>query len=275
LSVESTRVKALPRNLESLPGSRPEGTNDEREAAARVQEMFGRIAPRYDFLNHLLSFSLDKIWRRRTARQFLHILRRPDARVLDLCCGTGDLAFALDRARSKAIGERRDQMLPVVGSDFVQGMLERAREKNLEARRSVVFAAADAMGLPFSDASFDLVTTAFGFRNLANYEHGLREFARVLKPGGELGILEFSEPSSGVFAGIFRLYFRHILPRIGGAISGNSEAYKYLPGSVSKFPAPAELAALMEKTGFQGIRIASWNFGSVILHSAFRSQDTR
>jgi demethylmenaquinone methyltransferase/2-methoxy-6-polyprenyl-1,4-benzoquinol methylase len=271
LSGDSTRANSLPRKLESLPGTRPEGTHDEREAAARVQEMFGRIAPRYDFLNHLLSFSLDKIWRRRTARQFLHILRRPDARVLDLCCGTGDLAFALDRARSKAISERQVPEFPVIGSDFVQGMLERAREKSRAGHRTVVFAAGDAMRLPFADASFDLVTTAFGFRNLANYEHGLREFARVLKPGGELGILEFSEPSSGAFAGIFRFYFRHILPRIGGAISGNSEAYKYLPGSVSKFPAPMELAALMEKTGFHGIRIASWNFGSVVLHSARRS----
>src|SRR5271169_3333963 len=127
-----------------LTGTRPEGARDERESAARVQEMFGRIAPRYDFLNHLLSFSLDKIWRRRTARLFLHILRRPDARVLDLCCGTGDLAFALDRARSKAIGERRDQKFPVVGSDFVQGMLERAREKGQVRHSAVVFAAADA-----------------------------------------------------------------------------------------------------------------------------------
>lgn len=330
-----------------LPGTRPEGTRDEREAAARVQEMFGRIAPRYDFLNHLLSFSLDKLWRRRTARHFLHILRRPDARVLDLCCGTGDLAFALDRARSAALlgggsqGVRQGDAKPVaniieraalkderilgdrsfssdtrdasssgalapeasphsegrgfnpavrgnpssgvstpesaihrasiVGSDFVQGMLERANEKGRAAGRTVVFAAADAMNLPFPDASFDLVTTAFGFRNLANYEHGLQEFARVLKPCGELGILEFSEPQSGPFASVFRFYFRHILPRIGGAISGNSEAYKYLPGSVSKFPAPMELAALMEKTGFRGIRIASWNFGSVILHSARRA----
>jgi demethylmenaquinone methyltransferase / 2-methoxy-6-polyprenyl-1,4-benzoquinol methylase len=254
-----------------LPGTRPEGTRDEREAAARVQEMFGRIAPRYDFLNHLLSFSLDKLWRRRTARHFLHILRRPDARVLDLCCGTGDLAFALDRARSKAADQQRARYLPVIGSDFVQGMLERADVKGRAAGQTVVFAAADAMNLPFPDATFDLVTTAFGFRNLANYERGLLEFARVLKPGGELGILEFSEPQSGPFAGIFRFYFRHILPRIGGAISGNSEAYKYLPGSVSKFPAPMELASLMENTGFQGIRIASWNFGSVVLHSARRS----
>jgi demethylmenaquinone methyltransferase/2-methoxy-6-polyprenyl-1,4-benzoquinol methylase len=233
--------------------------------------MFGRIAPRYDFLNHLLSFSLDRIWRRRTARHFLHILRRPDARVLDLCCGTGDLAFALDRARARPAGAQSPSYWPVIGSDFVEGMLERAQEKNRDRRRSVAFAAADAMRLPFPDASFDLITTAFGFRNLANYERGLEEFARVLKPGGELGVLEFSEPGSGPFAGIFRFYFRHILPRIGGAISGNSEAYKYLPGSVSRFPPPMELAALMEKTGFHGIRIASWNFGSVILHSARRS----
>lgn len=261
--------KLEPATEGGIAGTRPEGTRDEREAAARVREMFGQIAPRYDFLNHLLSFSLDRIWRRRTASHFLHILRRPDARILDICCGTGDLAFALDRARAKA-GADSDRAL-MIGCDFVQGMLERAREKNHDGGFGVVFAASDALNLPFPDESFDLVTTAFGFRNLANYEHGLEEFARVLKPGGELGILEFSEPGSGPFAGIFRYYFRNILPRIGGAISGNSEAYKYLPGSVSKFPAPTELAALMEKTGFEDICIASWNFGSVILHSARRS----
>ncbi len=116
-------------------------------------------------------------------------------------------------------------------------MLDRAREKAAKGSKSAAFAAADALSLPFADASFDLVTTAFGFRNLANYEHGLREIARVLKPGGEVGILEFTEPGTGPMAGIFRFYFRHILPRIGGAISGNSEAYAYLPGSVAKFPA--------------------------------------
>ena len=125
--------------------------------------------------------------------------------------------------------------------------------------------------LPFADASFDLITTAFGFRNLANYEDGLREFARLLKRGGALGILEFTEPSSGPMAGLFRFYFQHILPRIGGAISGNAEAYKYLPGSVAKFPSPPELAGLMERTGFADVHIASWNFGSVILHSARRA----
>lgn len=150
-------------------------------------------------------------------------------------------------------------------------MLVRAREKASVSRRAVVFAAADALHLPFPDASFDLVTTAFGFRNLANYEEGLREFARVLKRGGELGILEFTEPTSGPMAGLFRFYFKNILPRIGGAISGNAEAYKYLPGSVSKFPSPPELAALMQRVGFTNVRIASWNFGSVILHTAQRA----
>ncbi len=252
-----------------LPGTRPEGSRDEREASARVREMFTRIAPRYDFLNHLLSFSLDHLWRRRTAKRFAEILRRPDAGVLDVCCGTGDLAVALDRLRPRA-SEAGARAAPIVGSDFVESMLTRAREKARLAARPLVFAAADALHLPFADASFDLVTTAFGFRNLANYEGGLREFARVLKQGGELGILEFTEPVSGPMAGLFRFYFQRILPRIGGAISGNAEAYKYLPGSVAKFPSPPELVALMERTGFGDVRIASWNFGSVILHSARR-----
>jgi len=254
---------------EKLPGTRPAGARDESEAAARVQEMFGKIAPRYDFLNHLLSFSLDHVWRRRTAKKFAHILKRPDARVLDLCCGTGDLAFALDRVRTrKAAPSTATQRHPIVGSDFVAGMLTRAREKAGEAKGVPVFVAGDSMNLPFADESFDLATTAFGFRNLANYEHALREIARVLKRGGEVGMLEFTEPTSGPMAGVFRFYFKNILPRIGGAISGNSEAYAYLPGSVSRFPSPPALAALMESTGFANVEIASWNFGSVVLHSA-------
>jgi demethylmenaquinone methyltransferase/2-methoxy-6-polyprenyl-1,4-benzoquinol methylase len=248
----------------SLPGSRPQGTRDEREAAARVRDMFARIAPRYDFLNHLLSFSLDRVWRHRTAKRFIHILRRPDARILDLCCGTGDLTFSLERVRASANAT-------IMGSDFVEGMLVRARAKARRGGHAAVFAAADAMRLPFPGASFDLITTAFGFRNLANYEAGLREFARVLKPGGEVGILEFTEPGSGLLAGIFHFYFQQILPRVGKAISGDTEAYAYLPGSITKFPSPSGLAALMEKAGFDEVRIASWNFGTVLLHSARRT----
>jgi len=262
-------IEEQPAGKTAASGSRPAGTGDAREAATRVREMFTRIAPRYDFLNHLLSFGMDHLWRWRTARRFRGILERPEARVLDICCGTGDLAFALERLRAQAVHGTGRDYAAVIGSDFVEPMLVRAREKAASVKAGAQFAAADALRLPFADASFDLVTTAFGFRNLASYEDGLREFARVLKPGGEVGILEFSEPT-GVMAGVFRFYFRHILPRVGRAISGNSEAYAYLPNSVAKFPSSSELAALMEKSGFGGVKVTSWNFGSVLLHSARR-----
>jgi len=248
-------------------GTRPKGTQSEREAAARVREMFSRIAPRYDLLNHLLSFSLDHAWRRRTARRFQRILRRTNARVLDLCCGTGDLTFAMNRMRMHALRDEGAHRMPIIGSDFAQPMVERARKKAGHRSHAAVFLTADALHLPFPNASFDLVTSAFGFRNLANYEEGLHEIARVLKAGGQVGILEFSKPT-GPMAGIFRFYFRRIMPLIGGAVSGSGEAYFYLPSSVEKFPSPAELAALMRKAGFVEVRVDAWNFGSVVLHSA-------
>jgi demethylmenaquinone methyltransferase/2-methoxy-6-polyprenyl-1,4-benzoquinol methylase len=250
-----------------LPGTRPTGSRDENDAAVRVREMFTRIAPRYDFLNHFLSFSLDHVWRRRTAGHFRDVLARPEARVLDLCCGTGDLAFALDRERTRALRDAASGAAAIIGSDFVEPMLTRAREKAKTSGSSVAFAAGDALHLPFADARFDLVTAAFGFRNLANYDEGLREFARMLRPGGQLGILEFSEPT-GATAGLFRFYFRSVLPRVGGAISGDKAAYAYLPSSVSKFPPPDQLAGKMRAAGFADVQIARWNFGSVVLHSA-------
>jgi len=249
-----------------FPGTRPEGATDEREAAARVQEMFARIASRYDFLNHLLSFSLDRRWRRRTAQQFLAVLRCPHAQILDVCCGTGDLALALDTVRSRVLYYTAGKRSPVIGCDFVMPMLGRARAKAMRNRR-VVFAAADAIHLPYPDKTFDLLTNAFGFRNLANYEQGLREFARVLKPGGQMGILDFSEPR-GPFAALFRFYFRQILPRVGGAISGSADAYSYLPVSVGKFPSAEEFVDLIGGCGFADVSYESWNFGSVLLHHA-------
>lgn len=254
-----------------LPGTRPKGARTEREAAKRVREMFSRIAPRYDFLNHFLSFTLDHAWRRRTAKEFRRILRRTDARVLDLCCGTGDLAFALERERLKSMRDRGAHRMPIIGSDFARPMLERARKKAGAAEHRATFVAADALELPFADGTFDLVTAAFGFRNLANYEQGVREIARVLRPGGEVGILEFSEPSRGPLAPLFRFYFRRILPLVGGAISGSLEAYAYLPRSVSKFPSPKELSQLFKAKGFSSAKTYSWNFGSVVLHRAERA----
>ncbi|MFZ0909879.1 MAG: bifunctional demethylmenaquinone methyltransferase/2-methoxy-6-polyprenyl-1,4-benzoquinol methylase UbiE [Candidatus Acidiferrales bacterium] len=263
---ESRPVAARQRDSVPLPGTRPEGARDEAEAGLRVREMFGRIAPRYDFLNHLLSLSLDRLWRRRTAKRFADVLAQPNSRVLDLCCGTGDLTFVLERQADTSKPSGRDAAR-ILGSDFALPMLTRAREKGAGSRRRASFLAADALSLPFASESFDLVTAAFGFRNLANYEHGLSEIMRVLRKGGRIGILEFSDPQSGFGAGAFRFYFRYILPRVGGAISGNAEAYSYLPGSVAKFPSPAELSKWMERAGFADVHYELWNFGSVALHS--------
>jgi demethylmenaquinone methyltransferase/2-methoxy-6-polyprenyl-1,4-benzoquinol methylase len=220
--------------------------------------MFTQIAPRYDLLNHLLSLELDRVWRARTARKLKAMLRRPDAVVLDLCCGTGDLAFAL-----KKTGQAR-----VIGADFAHTMLVRANAKSAaEVGGAVPFLESDALQLPFADGSFDLVTAAFGFRNLANYEDGLREMRRVLKPGATLGILEFTEPPAGVFGGFYRWYFRRVLPKIGGAISGDAAAYKYLPSSVARFFRPEELCELMRGVGLQNV---VWTGGTVALHTGVK-----
>jgi|HubBroStandDraft_4_1064222.scaffolds.fasta_scaffold81748_2 demethylmenaquinone methyltransferase/2-methoxy-6-polyprenyl-1,4-benzoquinol methylase len=248
-------------------GSRPTGARDERDSARRVRDMFSSIAPRYDLLNHLLSFSLDKRWRGKTARKFKKIFLRTDARILDLCCGTGDLAFAFDRQRVKMIRDTTAHRVPIVGCDFAYPMVERARIKSRAAAHAAAFIHADALRMPFRDASFDLVATAFGFRNLANYETGLREIARVLKPAGRIAILEFSEPRNNAMARVYRFYFKRILPLVGGVISRNRAAYSYLPNSVSNFPSPPALASLMVNAGFTGIQYEAWNFGSVILHT--------
>ena len=246
-----------------VPGTRPEGIRDEREAAAHVREMFGRIAPRYDLLNHLLSLDIDKVWRRRVAKRFSAILHNPSARVLDLCCGTGDLALAFRKAAP--VGAK------IVGSDFVPEMLARARNKAAASGAGVTFVEADALSLPFADGSFDLVSCSFGFRNLANYERGLVEIFRVLKPGGVATILEFAEPRGKLFGSLYRFYLRRVLPRLGGLISGNGSAYSYLPSSVSQFPSPEALQALFERVGYSEARFERWTGGIVTLHSARKS----
>src|ERR1700676_3227023 len=243
-----------------IPGTRPEGMRDEREAAAHVREMFGRIAPRYDLLNHLLSLDIDKVWRRRVAKQWTAILHNPSARVLDLCCGTGDLALAF--RKEAPIGAE------IVGSDFVPEMLARARGKAAALGAGVTFVEADALSLPFGDESFDLVSCSFGFRNLANYERGMLEIFRVLKPGGAVAILEFAEPTGKLFGSVYRFYFRRVLPRLGGLISGNRSAYTYLPNSVSKFPTPEALRAQFEHVGYTEVQFLRWTGGIVALHIA-------
>lgn len=250
-------------------GTRPDGAQTEADAARKVREMFSQIAPRYDLLNHLLSLQLDRLWRARVTRRLRPILGRPEALALDLCCGTGDLALSLAVA-----GKAR-----VIGADFAHPMLVRAREKSASASassstqnaRKIAFAEADALRLPFADRSFDLVTMAFGFRNLANYEAGLREIYRVLKPGGTLAILEFTEPPAGFLGDVYRWYFRHILPRLGGLISGDRSAYTYLPASVSRFFSPQKLASLLQTVGYSEVDFRVWTFGTVALHTANRA----
>ena len=237
-------------------GTTPSGTKDEQQAATWVRGMFGNIAPRYDLLNHLLSLNIDRYWRARTVKQVSEVLRRPGARVLDLCCGTGDLMLALQK-RSGAV---------VYGSDFCHPMLVAAHHK-VEQRclRSPLFEA-DALTLPLANASVDLITMAFGFRNLANYRHGLGELMRVLSPGGLAAILEFSTPPNRMLARLYDYYSRAVLPVIGGWISGSMEAYSYLPESVRKFPGAAELADQMRGAGFTNVRFERMTAGIVALH---------
>jgi demethylmenaquinone methyltransferase/2-methoxy-6-polyprenyl-1,4-benzoquinol methylase len=236
---------------EPVVGSSPRGATDQRAASLAVRDMFTAIAPRYDLLNHVLSCNVDRLWWWRTARTFAHILKRPEARVLDLCCGTGDMTLALAR---QATGIRA----PIVGADFSHAMLQRALKKT--AGRNIRLMEADALELPLADASFDLVVSAFGFRNLANYDGGLREIWRVLKAGGEVGILDFSEPK-GWLGKIYRVYFRHVLPRIGGMISGVKGPYSYLPASVERFPEPDGMLERMRAAGFRDAVWKPYSFG--------------
>jgi len=271
----------MPQAVTTPPkGTRPEGARSEDDASRQVREMFTQIAPRYDLLNHLLSMQLDRLWRARVARRLRPILDRPDALVLDLCCGTGDLAFSLARsARAR-----------IIGADFSHAMLVRARAKSktLSHRAHAMadgampngsmpssddamqFFEADALCLPFADASFDLITTAFGFRNLANYDAGLREIYRLLKPGGTLAILEFTEPPAGLLGDLYRWYFRNVLPRVGRLLSGDRAAYSYLPASVSRFYRPGELASLMTTVGYRSVDYRVWTVGTVALHTAVK-----
>jgi demethylmenaquinone methyltransferase/2-methoxy-6-polyprenyl-1,4-benzoquinol methylase len=217
--------------------------------------MFARIAPRYDLLNHLLSFSFDRVWRRRTAQAFARRLGSAESRALDLCCGTADLTLELARV---AGGE-------VVGCDFAHPMLVRAGEKSVRWGQRILVIEADALKLPFADAQFDVVTAAFGFRNLANYSAGLKEIRRVLKVGGEVGILEFDLPRRGLFALLYGFYFRRVLPWIGRVVSGVRGPYSYLPASVEEFPDREEFVRWLQTEGFGSVTAERWTGGTVAL----------
>lgn len=241
-------------------GARVTGEGTEQEAAAHVQQMFDGIASSYDRLNHILSVGLDRYWWNRAARTFAPVLGRPEAVVVDLCCGTGDMTAALLALRPKG-----SEVMPVTGVDFSAEMLGRARQKH--AKANALFLEADALHLPFADGSVDLLTAAFGFRNLANYAAGLLELSRVLRPGGQIGILEANQPGGLVGLG-YNVYFHHVLPWLGGVLSGDRAAYRYLPASVARFPRPPRMLELIRQAGFRDDSWTAYTWGTVGLYRA-------
>ena len=216
-----------------------------RLPADGVRRMFDRIAPVYDVMNRVMTAGLDRRWRRATVDAVV----RPGDRVLDACCGTGDLAIA---ARLRGA--------EVVGLDFSEAMLERARRK----RGDIEWIRGDVLALPFGDGSFEAATVGFGIRNVDDLGAGLRELRRVLRPGGRLGILEITQPR-GALAPFYRVWFDRVVPLLGRVLPGGS-AYAYLPASVRRFPAPEDLAALLARSGFTQVRFRLFAGGIVALH---------
>lgn len=217
----------------------------------RVRRMFGRIAGRYDLLNRLLSGGVDVWWRRCAVRR---MALRPASTVADVCCGTGDLTALLSRRGAR-----------VVGVDFTGPMLQRTRGKEL-GRGQTVFVQGDALRLPLRDDAVDAATIAFGLRNLADRRAGLAELRRVVKPGGRILVLEFSLPRGRLVGGLYRGYFRHVLPRLGGWISGDRDAYEYLPDTVQAWPEPEALRAELERAGLEDPGFQRLTGGVACLH---------
>ena len=236
-----------------------------QDKAQQVREMFGAIARRYDLLNRLLSLGIDRSWRTQATR--VALARTPAApRVLDVATGTADLALALKRAEPSA---------EVIGVDFVPEMLELGRAKAAKCGLAVRLEQGDGLALPYPDESFHALTIAYGLRNFADYEAGLAEFYRVLKPGGRLVVLEFPPPPEGVFGQLFRFYFLRVVPILGGLLSGRRSAYTYLPDSVLKFPKPPELARMLEGAGFEDVHYTLQTLGVSALHVGDKVDPTR
>ncbi|MFN8005864.1 MAG: bifunctional demethylmenaquinone methyltransferase/2-methoxy-6-polyprenyl-1,4-benzoquinol methylase UbiE [Terriglobia bacterium] len=226
--------------------------------ATEIRQMFTAIAPRYDFLNHLLSLNIDRMWRRKAVQKLGNAFKDETALCLDLCCGTGDLSFAM-----KTRGSAR-----VIGSDFSHSMLllhqRKVRQQSLQA--GILLVEADALSLPFRSNSFAALAIAFGLRNLESVNHGLAEMYRVLKPGGRLVVLEFSRVTIPLLERLFQFYFLQILPRIGALFSKHPFAYSYLPDSVLKFPDQEQLKSLFLQNGFKNVSYENLSVGIAAIH---------
>ena len=225
-----------------------------------VRQMFDRIVPRYDLMNHVMTFGLDIHWRAMVAKQAATLADRPSERVLDIATGTGDLAFAI---RDAGVRE-------VVGLDFSPRMIEAARKKARKYPAGVEFLVGDGMRLPFADGAFDACTISFGLRNMEDYAGAVREMARVLRPGGKLICLEMTPFRRPIVGPLFRVYFEKVVPVIGGILSGSPSAYRYLPRSVKAFPPADGLAEIFRRAGLADVRYQLLGFGTVAIHSGVK-----
>lgn len=253
-SVEETGAAVV--SGDSRPAADPAALPAPDEKHAYVRAMFDAIAPRYDLLNSVLSARLHHGWRKVAAAQAGLV---PGGVALDVCAGTGDLAFAL--------AQHTGPSGCVVATDFSLPMLRLGAVKAGQQRqKSVRFALADAQALPFTDNTFDAATVAFGIRNVADMEKGIAEMARVVRPGGRVLLLEFNQPTNHIFGALYRWYSFHVLPLLGGLISGRRSAYEYLPSSVAAFPSREAIADQMRRAGLTDIRITDLTFGTVVIH---------
>lgn len=250
---------------ETQPETEPRSAAQLDKSAMRVREMFRQIAPRYDTMNHLLSLNVDKWWRKKAVAR-LNV--DGDAPILDLCCGTGDLAIAI----AESVGTR----VQVVGSDFCHAMLEIARDKEEQrtldtrggsGRRSIPFFEADSMALPFGDNHFQCVTVAFGLRNIADTDAGIGEMVRVCQPDGQVMVLEFSQPTLPVLKQLYGFYFSSVLPRVGQLLARNDKsAYEYLPASVGQFPCGEKLASRLRDAGLTNVQFYPLTLGVATIY---------
>jgi len=247
--------------MSRVTGTIPPGTSSEQQAAQWVERMFAQIAPKYDLLNHLLSLNIDRKWRRALIARLAPALTNPESRVLDLCCGTGDVLIDMGTSGVSQL----------MGADFCHPMLITARRKAAQRGLRAVLFEADAMKLPLADNSLDAISIAFGFRNLVNYQAALTELHRALKPRGILAILEFSHPAGALTKLTYRFYSSFLLPLIGGLISGSREAYTYLPDSIRKFPTAEQLRVMMDEAGFTRSRFDLLSGGIAAVHAAEKS----
>lgn len=249
----------------SVPEPRSSDQPQLDKSGKRVREMFRQIAPRYDTMNHLLSLNIDRRWRRQAVDRLRIKSNEP---ILDICCGTGDLAIA--------IADRAGGSVQVIGSDFCHAMLEIARDKENErvqtaaggnGRATIPFFEADSMALPFADNRFQCVSVAFGLRNIADTDQGLLEMVRVCRPGGQVMVLEFSQPSLPVLKQLYGFYFRSVLPRVGQLLARNDKsAYAYLPASVSQFPCGEKLALRMRAAGLNDVKFHPLTLGVATIY---------